>query len=92
MFKGGGHALTTVVTVDPTPTMIMTMIRFSGTLEPHLLTTTHIQQVTRASDSKWCHHFENDAQSTAAILTGVLQTRFWGLSQRVVLRVCDYYY
>ena len=57
-------------------TMTMTTIRFSGAREPHLLTTTRIRQVTRVSDSKRCHHFENDAQSTAAIPTVILQARF----------------
>ena len=65
-----GQRLTT------TPTMTMTTIRFSGALELHLLTTTHIRQVTHASDSKRSHHFENDAQSTAAIPTVILQARF----------------
>ena len=46
-----------------TTTLTLSMMRFSDALDPHLLATTHIKQLTGSPDSKGCHHFKNNAQS-----------------------------
>ena len=69
MFKVGGGALT-VAMVDHHPNHDHDhdeVQRCSSTLYPHYSITPYIRRVTRALDSKGCHHFENDAQSAVAL-------------------------
>ena len=69
---------------------------WAGTLEPHLLATTHAQQATCASDIKRYNHFENNAQSATAISGGIYldPLRIFclaclSLPRIIVLTACD---